>query len=358
MPELRKDPIVGRWVIISTGRGRKPADFIHGEGVKPPKLGHFCPFCEGNEDKTPPEIYALRDPDTHPNSLGWQVRVVANKFPALRVDHDLGRREMGMFDMMNGIGAHEVIIESPDHVKTLTDFDLPHLEKILSVYKERSLDLKKDQRLKYILLFKNYGRDAGASLEHSHSQLVVTPIIPKRIKEELQGAKRYFDCKKRCIFCDIINQEIDYGVRIIEVKGNFVAIAPFAARFPFEVWILPRRHSPDFDRSSDEELMGLGKILRSILRRLSKALNNPSYNFVFHVAPNRGPRGGYWQTIDKDYHWHIEIMPRIVKAGGFEWGTGFYINPTPPEEAATYLRELQEWPLVDSKNSSFFNHGN
>jgi UDPglucose--hexose-1-phosphate uridylyltransferase len=350
MSELRKDPIVGRWVIISTERGKRPADFIHREKLKPSKLGHLCPFCEGNEDKTPPEIYALRNPDTRPNSPGWQVRVVANKFPALRLRGDSGRREVGMFDMMNGIGAHEVIIESPDHGKTLTDFDLPHLKKVLSVYKERSLDLKKNQRLKYILLFKNYGQDAGASLEHSHSQLIATSIIPKRIKEKLQGAKRYFDYKQRCIFCDIINQEIDYGVRIIGVSHDFVAMAPFAARFPFEVWILPRRHSPDFDRSSNEELRGLGKILRSILRRLSRVLNNPSYNFVLHVAPNRSPRRGYWQTIDKDYHWHLEIMPRIVKTGGFEWGTGFYINPTPPEEAATYLRELEEErPLVDSK---------
>ncbi|MFQ6067008.1 MAG: DUF4931 domain-containing protein [bacterium] len=342
MSELRKDPIVGRWVIISTERGRRPANFTHGERVRPPKIGHFCPFCEGNEDKTPPEILVLRSPDTRPNSPGWQVRVVANKFPGLRIEGDPGRRGVGMFDMMNGIGAHEVIIESPNHVKTLSDFDLPHLKKVLSVYKERSLDLKKNQRLKYILLFKNYGQDAGASLEHSHSQLIATSITPKRIKEELQGAKRHYNYKQRCIFCDIINQEIDYGARIVEVNSGFVGITPFAARFPFEVWILPRQHCPDFDRCSDEELMGLGKILRSILRRLSQVLNNPPYNFVFHVAPNRIPERGYWQTIDEDYHWHLEIMPRIVKTGGFEWGTGFYINPTPPEEAATYLRELEE----------------
>ncbi len=342
MSELRKDPIVGRWVIISTQRGGRPTDFIQGKRVKPPRLERFCPFCEGNEDKTPQEIYALRRPDTRPNSPGWQVRVVANKFPALRTEGDLGRREVGMFDMMNGIGAHEVIIESPEHVKTLTDFDLPHLKKVLSVYKERSLDLKKNQRLKYILLFKNYGQDAGASLEHSHSQLIATSVTPKRIKEELQGANWYFNYQQRCIFCDIINQEMDSGVRVIEVSGDFVAIAPFAARFPFEVWILPRRHCLDFDRSSNEELMGLGRVLRSILRRLSQVLNNPSYNFVFHVAPIRLPETGHWQTIDKDYHWHIEIMPRIVEAGGFEWGTGFYINPTPPEEAATSLREQKE----------------
>lgn len=284
----------------------------------------------------------MRNPDTSPNSPGWQVRVVANKFPVLRVEGDLGRREVGMFDMVNGIGVHEVIIESPDHVKTFTDFGLSHLTKVLSVYRQRSLDLKKNQQLKYVLLFKNYGQDAGASLEHTHSQLIATPIIPKQIKEELRGAKCFFDQKQRCIFCDIIKQEIDYGVRIVEVDSDFVALTPFASRSPFEVWILPRGHSPDFDRSSCEELMGLGKILRSILRRLSQVLNNPSYNFVFHVAPNRIPQRGYWQTIDKDYHWHLEIMPRIVKIGGFEWGTGFYINPTPPEEAATYLKELEE----------------
>jgi len=340
MPELRKDPVIGRWVIISTERKLRPSDYAELSSAVKEEVGTFCPFCEGNESKTPPEIYAVRDSGSQKNSPGWIVRVVPNKYPALRVEGNLDKKGVGIFDKMNGIGAHEVIIETPDHTKQMQDFDLPHLEKVIQTYQIRSLDLKKDPRLKYSMIFKNYGREAGASLYHSHTQLISTPVTPKRVKEELKGTQWYYEYKERCIFCDIIEDEISRGERVVAMNSDFITLVPYASRFPFELWLLPLKHSPDFDSISDGERQNLAQILGLVLKKLIKGLSNPSYNFIFHTAPNRFPHPGYWQTIDKDYHWHIEIMPRLTRPGGFEWGTGFYINPTPPEEAAQFLRDL------------------
>ncbi|HPP66662.1 MAG TPA: galactose-1-phosphate uridylyltransferase [bacterium] len=339
MPELRKDPVIGRWVIISTERKLRPSDYSEMTQEVKEETSVFCPFCAGNESKTPPEIYAVRDSGLMPNSPGWLVRVVPNKYPALRIEGDLNKKGIGLFDKMNGVGAHEVIIETPDHVKQMQDFEPFHLEKVIHTYQMRSLDLKKDPRLKYSMIFKNYGKEAGASLSHSHTQLISTPVTPKRVKEELKGAQWYYEYKERCIFCDIIEDEISRGERVVAVNKDFITLVPYASRFPFELWVLPLRHSPDFDSISDSERHGLAEMLGSVLKKLIKCLCNPSYNFIFHTAPNRFPYPGYWLTIDKDYHWHIEIMPRLTRAGGFEWGTGFYINPTPPEEAAQFLRE-------------------
>ena len=341
MGEIRKNPITGSWVIISSERRRRPTDFVREEPARERKLGASCPFCEGNENATPAEVLAYRDENSHPNTPGWQVRVVPNRFPALCLKEVLQRKEIGIFGEVTGVGAHEVIIESPHHRKTFVDFDLPHLTKILSAFRQRSLDLKKDRRLRYILLFKNYGSQAAASLEHPHSQLIATPVTPRYVKEELEGSRSYYGLKGRCIFCEIIIQEIESEVRVIEIKKDFAVLAPFASRFPFEMWILPRHHSPDFDRTPDKELIGLAGALSSTLRRLSSALNDPPYNLIFHTAPNRIPRRGYWDTIEEDYHWHIEIIPRVIKEGGFEWATGFHINPTSPEEAARELREIE-----------------
>ena len=340
MRQIRKNPITGSWVIISSERGRRPRDFVRGGPTRNRGPTGSCPFCEGNEKATPAEVLAYRDENSPPNASGWQVRVVPNKFPALCLEENLEQKEIGIFGELTGVGAHEVIIESPHHRKTLVDFDLSHLTKILCVFRQRSLDLKKDQRLRYILLFKNYGSEAAASLEHPHSQLIATPVTPWYLKEELEGSRSYYGLKGRCIFCDIITQEIEGKVRVIEAKENFIVLAPFASRFPFEMWILPRRHCPDFDRTGDRELRGLADALRSSLRRLSSALDNPPYNLIFHTAPSRTGRKGYWDTIEKDYHWHIEIIPRVIEEGGFEWATGFHINPTFPEDAATHLRQV------------------
>lgn len=333
MPELRKDPIIGRWVIIASERGKRPMDFPHrGGGPR----GGFCPFCPGNEDKTPPEIYAVR-PSGSANGPGWQVRVVPNKFPALVIEGELKRRGVGLYDVVDGVGAHEVIIDSPAHGRSFADMSVAHIAQVLEAYRLRQLDLAGDQRFRYILVFKNHGEDAGASLEHSHTQLIATPIIPKRVVEELEGTRRHFEMKERCIFCDIIDQELFDGRRIIMETEHFLTISPFAARFPFETWILPRRHEPHFHRLSDAARLDLAGVLSTLLRKLNLALDQPPYNYVLHTAPIN--TGGEWH-----FHWHLELMPKLTKVAGFEWGSGFYINPTPPEDAAEYLRRLELAP--------------
>jgi len=329
MPELRKDPIHGMWVIISTERSRRPSDFV-AEERRP--IGGFCPLCEGNEDRTPPEIIAFRNDGTPPNSPGWTLRVVPNKFPALRVEGDLAREGDGVYDKMNGIGAHEVVVEAPFHSGTLATLPPKAVENVLWAYRARIIDLRRDQRLRYVLVFKNHGVAAGASLEHPHSQIIALPIVPKRVAEEIEGAKAYFRYKDRCVFCDIVRQELHQGSRIIFENDLFVSIAPFASRFPFETWILPKRHHPCFEHMEPIQYEKAAQILSETLQRMNRVLDDPPYNYVIHTTS--------FPELDRDYyHWHIEIMPKLTKVAGFEWGTGFYINPTPPEEAAAYLRE-------------------
>lgn len=337
MPELRKDPVTGRWVIISTIRGKRPSDFQqethHGKG------GVHCPFCPGNEKMTPPEIAALRDPGSQPNAAGWHVRVIPNKFPALGIDTPLVKKGVGIYDVMTGFGAHEVIIETPQHEKTLHELSHEEIKNILAISQNRIEDLHRDIRLRYVLLFRNEGPQAGASLEHPHSQIIATPITPKRVKEELIGAEGYYKVKERCVFCDMITQEKDSGQRIVFENDHFISFCPFAARFPFEIWLLPKHHELNF-YSARDHLGELAQAVKITMEKLAAALNYPQYNYLVHSAPNLFSRRGYWQTIHEDYHWHIEIIPRLTRVAGFEWGTGFYINPTPPEEAAKYLREI------------------
>jgi UDPglucose--hexose-1-phosphate uridylyltransferase len=226
---------------------------------------------------------------------------------------------------MNGIGAHEVIIETPDHTKDLADLSVDEVKRVILAYRDRIIDLKKDVRFRYIMIFKNQGEAAGASLEHSHSQLIATPVVPKRVFEEFEGAKRYYEYKERCIFCDINRQEIQNGVRVIARNENFVSIAPFASRFPFEIWTLPLAHNSFFESINESEARAFAEMLKTTLSRLTKALNS---------SPVDSPSQHF-------YHWHVEIIPKLIKVAGFEWGTGFYINPTTPEDAAHFLREIE-----------------
>jgi UDPglucose--hexose-1-phosphate uridylyltransferase len=332
LPELRKDSITGRWVIISTDRARRPMDFLRESVIIKPN--GFCPFCPGNEGKTPPEILAYGRNGGGRDTPGWSLRVVPNKFPALGIEGTLDREGHGLFDRMNGIGAHEVIIESPDHMSTLATLPQKSAEEMLWACRDRMLDLKNDRRFRYILLFKNHGEPAGASIEHTHSQLIALPIVPRWVREEVDSAKSYYDEKERCIFCDIIRQETEIGDRMILGNDYFIALAPYAPRFPFETWILPRQHSSAFENMPTPYYGSLAQVLREILQRLDLALSYPSYNFVVHTSP-------VGEEINDHYHWHIEMMPKLTKVAGFEWGTGFYINPTPPEESARFLREAK-----------------
>lgn len=342
MPELRYDPIRWRWTIISPERGIRPKDFFKEKREIPPK--NDCPFCEGNEDKTPPEVFSIREGKSAKDKPGWKVRVVPNKFPALRIEGELIRKGVGIFDSVSGIGAHEVIIETPDHFLQLQDMDIPQIKMILTSYKARYLDLIKDIRFRYILIFKNYGAEAGASLYHSHSQLIATPIIPLAVVAELEAAREHYSEKERCIFCDLLEQEISFGERIIFKNEKFLVWAPYASSFPFETWIFPLRHNHNFAECDEEELNEFAFVLKDVLERIKILLNDPPYNFVIHTAPIPRPRlgrPGYWETLPYDYHWHVEIIPRITHIAGFEWGSGFYINPILPEEAARYLREIK-----------------
>ena len=333
MPELRKDPVVGRWVIISTERSRRPTHFTTHTHAK---AAYACPFCPGSEDRTPPEVYAWRPGHETPNSPGWKVRVVPNKFPALQIEGGLDRRGEGLYDKMNGVGAHEVVIEGPQHDQDLADLPVEHIQQVLLAYRERVLDLHRDRRFRYVLVFKNHGAQAGATLEHTHTQLIATPIIPRNIQEELDGSRRYYELKERCVFCDIVTQETaeSNGRRVVTMSDRFVVIEPFAPRFPFETWLLPRRHDDSFHTLAEaDEFLDLATVLKDTLQRLNRALDRPPFNFVIHTAPVS-------DTPLEHYHWHLEIMPTLTRVAGFEIGSGFYINPTPPEDAAQYLREI------------------
>ena len=331
MTELRKDPIVGRWVIISTERAKRPHEF---PPEPPARREGVCPLCPGSERMTPPEILARRQ-GGEPNDPNWTLRVVSNKFPALRIEGDLGKSADGIYDRMNGIGAHEVVIETERHDVDLFDLPEKRFEDVLWAYRERLLDLKKDRRFKSVIIFKNHGPAAGASLTHSHSQMIALPVVPKRVIEEMTGCRDYYRFRDRCVFCDIIVQEMDQKARIVEEGSEFIAYAPYAPRFPFETWIVPKRHQCAYEMIEPEQMRALSAVFRRTLRRLNLALENPPFNFIVHSAPFQEGAADY-------FHWHIEIMPKLTKVAGFEWGSGFYINPTPPEESAKYMRELPE----------------
>lgn len=331
MPELRKDPIVGRWVIISKERGKRPKDFIVTKEIS---KGGVCPFCVGNENMTPKEVLSYRTAGTQPNTPGWTLRVVPNKFPALVIEGGLNREGDGIYDRMNGIGAHEVIIESTNHEDTLITISQKQFEDILWSFRDRMVDLSRDSRFKYILIFKNYGSEAGASLEHSHSQLIALPAVPKVVSEEMAGAKEFYSFKERCIFCDIVRQEISQQTRIIYENDYFIAISPYAPRFPFETWIIPKNHTSCFTEGQKPEYEHLSRVFKTVLKKLSLALDDPPFNFMLHTSPLNIRHNDF-------YHWHFEIIPKLTHVAGFEWGSGFYINPTPPEEAAQFLREIE-----------------
>lgn len=335
--ELRKDPVLDRWVIIAASRGKRPHDFA---STPEETKSAGCPFCGGNEAKTPPEIYAVRAPGSGPDTAGWEVRVVQNKFPALTIEADLRRSGIGLLDRMGGFGAHEVIIETPEHGLDLALAPVPHINTVLSVFRERLIDLRNDDRFRHIIIFRNYGSAAGASLSHPHSQLIALPIVPLLVREKLTSARTHYQHKERCIFCDLLEQERAIPDRLVAENEHYVVLSPFAARFPFELQIYPRRHMHDYTMMTEEEQVALAEILKDTLLRYRNLLGDPAYNLVVQTAPSEAARPGqpeYWGTLSCEYHWHVELMPRLTKTAGFEWGTNFYINPVSPEAARAFL---------------------
>ncbi|MDP8221832.1 MAG: DUF4921 family protein [Candidatus Lernaella stagnicola] len=328
MVELRKDPITGRWVIIATDRAKRPMGVALPPDSPSPEID---PFLPGNEYLTPPEILRYADES---GKAPWALRVVPNKFPALKVEGEIEREGIGLYDKMSGIGAHEVVIETPDPDKRLVDYNEHELELVFSAFRDRSRDLQRDARLKYVLAFKNEGRLAGATQLHGHSQLIALPMVPSVVTEELEGAADYYSFKERNVYLDIVNQELRYGERLVTDNPDFVTIAPFASRFPFELWILPRRYAPCFHEIRDDQITFLAKIVSHTMKLLDRALGVFAFNFIIHTSPLQDCHPAY-------YHWHIEITPRLTQLGGFEIGTGYHINPTPPEKVAEYLRKTK-----------------
>jgi UDPglucose--hexose-1-phosphate uridylyltransferase len=328
MSELRKDPIVDRWVIVAENRSSRPSDF---ESVPQKRAGRICPFCEGNETHTPPEILALREPGTHPDRKGWRVRVVPNKFPALVMEGDVDRRGDGLYAALPGVGAHEVIIESPRHVTSTSELSETELADVLLAYRERLRQLKQDRRLAYGMVFKNVGPAAGATMEHLHAQLIALPIVPINVWEEMNGSLKYYDYRGCCAYCEMIERELSIKHRVVVESPGYLSFCPFAGRFAFETWIVPKKHSSRYENCGEADLNDLSVVLKKSIEKLESALEKPAYNYIIHTAPFDTDELGH-------YHWHIEIMPQLAKAAGFEWGTGFYVNPVAPETAAKVLR--------------------
>ncbi len=344
MPEIRKDIVSGSWVIIAAERAKRPEAFSlerleendpkKNNDEKNDKKEDKCPFCSGREHMTPPEVLAIRKNTSVPDEPGWEVRVIPNKFPALAFCEDKECKKQGLFEFMRADGVHEVIVETPDHESSLGKLPVEHVKKIIDIYYHRYLELEKNPDIKYIQIFRNHGLEAGASIEHPHSQIMALPLLPPSIKQEMEEARNYYFQEKRCVYCSMLEEELQRGDRVIMINEDFAAFIPYASRFPFETWILPKRHQSSFSEISMDERQSLAEILHDILSRLWNNLNNPPYNYYLHTSPtgfNRIP----------DYHWHFEIAPKLTTAAGFEIGAGMYINISNPEASAEYMRKGQ-----------------
>lgn len=338
MHELRKDLLLGRWVAVLS-ESKSPEEYTILD--KEEEEESSCVLCPGREMEAPREITAIRRPGTQPNTPGWYVRALPSFEPVFQIEGDLGRRGVGIYDRMNSIGANEILVESPEHNVKPEDMGLEQMIRVVTLYRDRIADLEKDSRLRYILIYKNYGKYAGETLKHPVSYLMATPVIPKVVKDELDNAKLYFSYKERCVFCDIIREELSAGERIIVETKSFICFCPYASQFPFESWIMIKRHSCAFHEITQEELEDLALILMTMLKKIRKTFKNAQFNYFIHTAPNMIPRRNHWHTLGEDFHWHIELIPRLIRTSGFELGSGFFILPTSPENAAKFLREVE-----------------
>ena len=333
-PEFRRDPLHNTWVVFAPERQRRPQDYL------PATLqgGTLDPFAEGNERLTPPEVFSIRKEKTKPNEPGWRVRVVPNRYPAMRIEGTLEAAPAGLYDRLSGIGAHEVIIETPADNLAMEDLTVSALADVFATYRERIIDLDKDQRFQHIYIFKNVGASAGASLTHAHSQLVALPLVPPAVEAKLIRARDHYALKQRSLFSDILHTERADGSRLVAENDGYVLFCPFASRFPFEMAIFPKRHHPEFISCTGTELHDLAEILRFAIQRLNAVLEKPGYNLLLHMAPLRRPNTERFASTRYDYCWHLEIVPRFNAFAGFEIGLGAYINTVFPEEAARFLR--------------------
>jgi UDPglucose--hexose-1-phosphate uridylyltransferase len=336
--ELRRDPAGGHWVIIAPGRANRPDEFE----ARPVRRGAgspaACPFCSGREDCTPPEVAAIRPSGSAPDGPGWSVRVVPNKFPAVeRSDRPAEPRSAGLFQSREGVGVHEVVIETPDHGADFPSLSPAAAGAVVRTWRDRLRALEGGAACAYVQLFKNHGREAGASLSHAHSQIVALPVVPGRIRGEIDAAVRFRAEHGACLHCRVLAEEAAAGRRMILSDADHAVTAPFASRFPYEMHIHPRRHGARFAAIGDEEAEALGRLLRTVLGRLRRSLDDPPFNLILHQAPSGRPDDPSFEAESRAYHWHFEILPVLTRVAGFEWGTGIHINPVPPEKAASLL---------------------
>jgi len=326
--EFRQDPVTGRQVIIAPARDDRPHDFA---GDLPRVNETFDPFLEGHEETTGPEVFAIRDQDSSPNTKGWRVRVVNNKYPAITPSDDI-KSVAGLFARSTGFGVHEVIVECPHFETNLSRLSANHIGDVLLAYQQRLETHQQNPKLKHASLFKNKGALGGASLDHAHSQLIVTSEVTENVRLELDGARAYFEQHQRSVFGDIIHAELGSAERIVQDSENFVLLCPFASRFAYEMVIIPKQQICQFEQTEKDKLPELGEILKSALQKLETVLHDPPYNYIVHTAP--------FHSCDlPDFRWHIELFPRTTLIGGFEWSSGCIINSVSPEAAAQQLRD-------------------
>jgi UDPglucose--hexose-1-phosphate uridylyltransferase len=327
MIEMRQDPTTRAWILVGhTGGdpGRKEAP----EG---------CPFCPGHEAETPPTLANITGPDG-----AWRVRAFPDRMPVFQVEGDLGREGDGLYDRMRNVGAHEVVVETREHATALAHLPVEDIARVLQMFRQRIRDLKHDVRFRYVQVFKNQGFQAGSLIQHAHSHLVATPVIPRRLEAELRWSKLHYDLKERCLYCDMLRQEVSQATRMVERHADFVAFCPFAPRFAYEVWVFPMAHGHRFEDLDDPALAGLAGMLKTVLRRVERM--TPDFHMVLHTAPNeKSPPvwGLAWESLPQDFHWHIEVLPRQAEVARLHREEEFYVNPLAPEEAARQLREMQ-----------------
>ena len=338
--ELRKDYLLNRWVVIATERSRRPSDFAK-EKTESAKTS-VCPMCVGNEHMTPPasmlyvkedsKVIRAEDPLVGERSKNWLVRCIPNLYPAFSPPKQPEDETKILKSKYFGaaIGAHEVIIESPNHDDSPADAQLAQLELVINAYIDRLRDLNAKPYVKYVSIFRNYGQLAGASLSHAHSQIIATPIVPTTLQEELEASKTFYDKHGKCVFCDIIKQETK-GPRLICDSFDFVVFAPYASINPLEFWIMPKKHAANILDLNDSQISAFAKTLKASLKALKDLLNDPPYNYGFHLALTKEEQDSY--------HWHLEVYPKLSIWAGFEINTGTYINTVTPETAAESLRK-------------------
>ena len=331
MSELRQDPTTKVWVILAPERAKRPQlESKKRRDDELPDWDASCPFCPGNEDKTPDEVFRLPISDQASN---WDVRVVPNRFAALTPEGNLSRREDGhFFRRMDGFGIHEVVIETPSHNTPMALMSYEQVEKVLIAYQERYNDLKVNKQLKFITIFKNQGWASGTSLVHPHSQLVATPIMAPYYHQKFDVAHDYYADRARCLYCDLLAEELEKGERIIAETEQLVVFQPYASHVPYETWILPKVHCASFGLYPTARLVELARVLRDTLLCLYHELNNPAFNYMIDTSTTEYEEDPY-------YHWHIRIVPRVTLVAGFEMGSGIYVNTAVPEQTANQMRE-------------------